>query len=178
MLTEFEKSKYGSSKALKYIKASGEPVYPISYVTPKPPISKAEKVCMYTPEGRIGLHKKLSIDMTLLTTLMRNPSIGNSAEFNDNKLSLYTVQKGRCAITQRMFRSTEEIHCHHKKPKGKGGTDKYQNLMLVLDEVHKLIHATTDETINKYLNALNLTKPQLVKLNKYREMVGNEPIVA
>ena len=177
-LTEFEKNKYGGSKALKYIKASGEPIYPIGHVTPKPPISKTEKVCMYTQEGRKGLHQKLNIDMMLLITLMKNPSMENSAEFNDNKLSLYTVQKGRCAITQRVFRSTEEIHCHHKKPKGIGGTDNYQNLMLVLDEVHKLIHATTDETINKYLNTLNLTKPQLEKLNKYREMVGNKPIVA
>lgn len=50
--------------------------------------------------------------------------------------------------------------------------------MLVLDEVHKLIHAKTEETINKYLKALKLTEPQLVKLNKYRDMVGNEPIVA
>ena len=34
-----------------------------------------------------------------------------------------------------------EIHCHHKKPKGIGGRDKYENLVLVLAPVHELIHA-------------------------------------
>lgn len=177
-LSEFEKDRYGTSKALRYIKSSGEPIYPIGYISPKPPISKAEKVCMYSPEGRKGLHQKLNMDITLLIELMKNPSIGGSAEFNDNKLSLYSAQRGRCAITQRVFRTTEEIHCHHKSPKEKGGADNYQNLMLVSDEVHKLIHAKTEETINRYLQVLQLTKPQLAKLNKYREMAGNEPIVA
>lgn len=177
-LTLFEKERYGKSMALRYVKSSGEPIYPIAYVTPHPPISKAEKVCMYTPQGRKGLHDNIKIDTTLLIELMRNPSIGASTEFNDNKLSLYSAQRGRCAITQRVFRTTEEIHCHHKTPKEHGGTDKYQNLSLVLNDVHKLIHAKKVDTINKYLNLLQLTKPQLAKLNKYREMAGNEPIVA
>lgn len=92
-LSEFEKGRYGASKALRYIKASGEPIYPIGYVKPKPPISKAEKVCMYTPEGRKGLHQKLNIDTTILIELMKNPSVGASTEFNDNKLSLYSAQE-------------------------------------------------------------------------------------
>lgn len=177
-LTVFEKEKYGQSRTMRYIKASGEPIYPIGYVKPKPPISKAEKVCAYTREGRKGLHDNLRIDMNILTKLMRNPSTNRSAEFNDNKLSLYSAQRGKCAITQRVFCSTEEIHCHHKIPRELGGTDKYQNLMLVLESVHKLIHAKSQETIDKYLKTLQLTNAQLVKVNRYREMAGNEPIVA
>lgn len=176
-LTEFERERYGSSKRLRYMKSSGEPVYPIGYVSPKPPISKAEKVCIYTPEGRKDIHKKLSIDMDLLIELLKNSGARESTEFNDNKLSLYSVQKGRCAVTQRVFRTTEEIHCHHKVPREKGGTDRYQNLVLVSDGVHKLIHARKEETIGKYLSLLALTGPQLLKLNKYREMAGNKPIV-
>lgn len=177
-LSEFEKTRYGSSKALRYIKSSGEPIYPIGYVSPKPPISKSEKVCMYSSEGRKGIHQNLKIDTAVLIELMKNPSIGSSMEYNDNKLSLYSAQRGKCAITQRVFRTTKEIHCHHKIPREKGGMDNYQNLMLILNEVHKLIHAKTEETIRKYLRMLKLTTQQLAKVNKYRKMAGNEPIVA
>ena len=133
---------------------------------------------MYSPEGRKGIHQNLKIDTAVLIELMKNPSIGSSMEYNDNKLSLYSAQRGKCAITQRVFRTTKEIHCHHKIPREKGGTDNYQNLMLILNEVHKLIHAKTEETIRKYLGMLKLTTQQLAKVNKYRKMAGNEPIVA
>lgn len=175
-LTEFEKERYGKSKALRYIKASGEPIYPIGYVSPKPPISKLERVCPYTPEGREGMHNNLKLNTVILIQLMKNPSYGASTEFNDNKLSLYSAQRGKCGITQRVFHDTSEIHCHHKTPREHGGNDKYQNLILVLEPIHKLIHATTEETIDKYLKELQLTEPILKKVNKYRKMAHNEPI--
>ena len=70
----------------------------------------------------------------------------------------------------------DEIHCHHKKPVSQGGTDKYQNLVIVSEDVHKLIHASKQEIINAYLNKLNLNKSQLKKLNKLRIMAGNPAI--
>jgi hypothetical protein len=175
-LSKFEVARFGKSKALRYLKSGGTPLYPIGYVKPQPPISKSNKVCSYTKEGRIGIHKNLEINMNLLLELMRTPTIGESVEFNDNKISLYSAQKGKCAITQRVFKNTEEIHCHHKKPKAKGGTDKYANLTLVLEEVHKLIHAKKDETIKKYLEILKLTNFEIEKLNKLRILADLEPI--
>ncbi len=55
------------------------------------------------------------------------------------------------------------IHCHHKIPKEPPfyGTDRYENLIIVHVDVHRLIHATAPETIAKYLAMLNLTKRQL-----------------
>ena len=147
-LTTFEKKMYGASKALRYMKSSGEPIYPIGYVKPKPPISKLERVCAYTVEGRKGLHDSLQIDKRLLIELMKNTNPNQSIEFNDNRLSLFSAQMGKCSVTQRIFRSTGEIHCHHKHPKEKGGGDEYANLTLVLETVHKLIHAKNKETIN------------------------------
>ncbi|MBQ7705152.1 MAG: HNH endonuclease, partial [Selenomonadaceae bacterium] len=49
----------------------------------------------------------------------------------DNRISLYNAQKGKCAVTGKDFEATEEIHCHHIKPKNQGGTDEYENLILV-----------------------------------------------
>lgn len=81
-------------------------------------------------------------------------------------------------MTQRVFKNTGEIHCHHKKPRDKGGGDEYANLTLLLESVHKLIHATKQETITKYLEITKLTPNELEKVNKLREMAGNDEIVA
>ena len=171
-LSEFEQKRYGLSKALRYYKGSGEPIYPIGYVTPSPPISKNKRVCSYTSEGRKGIHANLKMDTSLLIELMKQPVKSSSLEYNDNRISLYSAQNGKCSVTQRVFHNTEEIHCHHKLPRKVGGDDKYANLTLVLEDVHRLIHATKEETINKYLDILKLTEPQLKKLNKLRIKAG------
>ena len=80
------------------------------------------------------------------------------------------AQKGKCAVTGEEFISKDEIHCHHKIPKSKGGTDEYENLILVTATVHKLIHATNVEIIQKYLQ---ICKPDIKKLNVLRQLVGN-----
>ena len=75
-----------------------------------------------------------------------------------------------------MFITTDEIHCHHKVPKHKGGNDRYKNLCLVIKEAHILIHAKSQETIAKYKNLLKLSKEKREKLNDLRLKVGNEAI--
>ena len=69
-----------------------------------------------------------------------------------------------------------DIRCHHKVPLENGGTDKYSNLVLVTEVVHLLIHATLEETIQKYLKQLQLNKKQLEKLNGLRELAGTPAI--
>ena len=102
--------------------------------------------------------------------LLRQQLYDRSIEYADNRISLYLAQKGQCAVTGEKFILTEEIHCHHKIPKSKDDTDDYQNLILVTATVHKLIHATNAETIQKYLQAC---KPDFKKLNVLRQLVGN-----
>jgi hypothetical protein len=91
-------------------------------------------------------------------------------EYVDNRISLYFAQKGKCAVTGERFTSTNEIYCHHKIPKSKGGTDEYENLILVTKIVHRLIHATTAVTAAKYLKICN---PDMKKLNVLRKLVSN-----
>lgn len=54
-----------------------------------------------------------------------------------------------------------------------GGGSDYYNLIYVTTDIHKLIHATTEETIQKYLLKLKLTIEQMIKVNKLRKLVGN-----
>ncbi len=79
--------------------------------------------------------------------------------------------QGKCTITGKPL-SIGEIHCHHKTPIKKGGTDKYDNLLIVAEEVHILLHAQKTETIKKYLIKLNLDFKQRHRLNKYRQILG------
>ena len=87
----------------------------------------------------------------------------------DNRISLYAAQYGKCAVTGKHL-SKDEIHCHHKTPKCYGGDDRYENLVIVHSDVHILIHAKTQETIEKYMCIVQPTKEQLKKLNKLRAL--------
>ena len=51
-----------------------------------------------------------------------------------------------------------QVDCHHKKPLVLGGNDSYQNLIIVSDVVHILIHSCNERTIRKYLKVLNPDK--------------------
>ena len=113
--------------------------------------------------------------MEILTWLMRHPRLGQSVEYADNRISLYAAQYGKCAITDKVL-NRHEIHCHHKVPKSKGGTDAYTNLVIVCEAVHQLIHATDEDTVRRLLQTLSLDSPQRKKLNKLREQANLEAI--
>ena len=64
---------------------------------------------------------------------------------------------------------TDEVHCHHFLPRHLGGTDQYSNLRIVHVDVHRLIHATTPESIQFYLRKTGCyKKPCLDKINRWR----------
>jgi hypothetical protein len=106
--------------------------------------------------------------MSILHALMRAKEVNRSIEYMDNRISLYSAQKGKCAVTGKAL-ELNEIHCHHKLPMSQGGTDRYQNLVIIHVLVHRLIHATQEETIKKFLNQLKLSKTMLAKVDKLRE---------
>lgn len=177
-LSVSEKKSYGKSKMLRFAKATKEPIYPIGYVQTRHPLAKSNDTCCYTPEGRERIHKNLRINTELLAELMVSPQVDCTVEFNDNKLSLFSAQMGKCSVTGITFMSTDEIHCHHKTPRSAGGTDAYQNLTLVLETVHKLIHAKNQITIDKYMCVVQPDNGQLKKINLLRSMAGMQVIAS
>ena len=178
MLTIYEQEKYGKSAMLRYVAGSGEPIYPVGYVQHKKPMAKKRTSNPYSAEGRLEVHENLSIDTTLMRKMVNQPLNGRSVEYADNRISMFSAQMGKCAITGERFIQLENIHCHHITPRSKGGSEQYHNLLLVLPQVHRLIHATQEDIIAYYLEALKLKKKQLEKLNKYREKAGNATIKA
>lgn len=82
------------------------------------------------------------------------------------------MQNGKCYVLGKSFVTTDEIHCHHKKARMNGGTDEFSNLVLVHEDVHKLIHAKQKETIENYLDKLTLKAEQIRKVNYLRFTLG------
>ncbi len=129
-------------------------------------------ICHYTKEGRAKIHAlQKAIDPATLERLMRNPIVGCSTELNDNRISLYVAQRGKCAITGQPL-EFGDMEVHHVLPVSKGGKDNYKNLALLAYDTHKLVHATEQNTIEKYLNNLLCFKIDFQKLNKMRKRVG------
>ena len=172
-IPDFIKEHYGNSDQLRFVR--GYALIPIGYIKHRNPMMKRRVINSYTTEGREAIHKKLgrNIDTNIMHYLMRNPIPYRSAAYNNNRISLYCAQFGKCAITGEKL-EIGNIHCHHKLPKHLGGSDEYKNLVIVSESVHRLIHATNPEIIRKYLQKLNLDAKQLRKLNKLRSLANVE----
>jgi CRISPR/Cas system Type II protein with McrA/HNH and RuvC-like nuclease domain len=107
---------------------------------------------------------------------LANPVQKKSVEYNDNRLSRYVGQYGRCAVSG-VELAIGDIHCHHIIPLGMGGTDEYSNLVIVSNDVHKLLHAKTPEVISYYSRLTNLNEAKFKKLNTLREKANLFPIL-
>ncbi len=156
---------YGNSKQLRFVYDT--PMLPIGYIQHQ----KAFQYSGYTPyiaSDREEIHKnQKAVSTSDLKYLMENPIQGQSVEYNDNRISLFVGQYGKCYITDKPL-NPSEMHCHHKKPRALNGTDEYKNLVIIEENIHRLVHATKEETIKEYIQKLNLTTKQLEKVNKLR----------
>ena len=148
-------------------------LYPVNGVKTSPPMCFTQSICNYTQEGRRKIHEmQKSVSPQILQYLMENPIKGKSVELNDNRVSMCVAQRGKCAITHEPL-ETKDMEVHHITPIELGGKDNYENLVLVTYTVHKLIHATTPETIEKYKEMLNNVDVNWTRLNKLRLLAGN-----
>jgi 5-methylcytosine-specific restriction endonuclease McrA len=167
-------SGYNKSEQLRFI--LDRPFLPIGYVKFKPHPS-FNGVSPYIEADRNVLHKKQkAVSHEILRKLMSSPVLEGSIEFNDNRLSLFVAQYGKCAVTGIKL-EIDNVHCHHKIPKSLGGGDEYKNLVILHKEVHRLIHASTTATIKRYVESLGLNKSKIEKVNSLRIKAQLEPIL-
>lgn len=136
----------------------------------------SQAICNYTTVGREKIHQSLrAINKQTLTYVMKQFIPSRSIEYNDNRISRFIAQYGKCAVTG-IELSPNDWHCHHKTPYHLTRDDSYGNLMILHESVHRLIHMKNHEKIEVLLNALKLDTKQLQKLNKLREQCLNETI--
>jgi RNA-directed DNA polymerase len=130
----------------------------------------SQDICDYTKEGRLKLHQNLRADIAIEINKMLQILYGkDNLEFADNRISRYSMQLGKCAVTGE-FLTSDKLHRHHKLPRHMGGTDEFSNLVIVHENVLRLIHATSETTIERYRSTLQLDGKQLNKLNQFRKV--------
>jgi len=169
--SRFIADNYGKSKQMRWI--HDRPIIPVAYAQHEYPKYKRREVNKYVLKSEAEYHVPDSINFEIIRYLMENAYKWESIEFADNMLSRYIAQKGNCAVTHKPLR-LHNMECHHIKPRqgGQKEDNSYRNLVILCTEVHRLITATRKETIEKYVQMLNLDEKQLAKINKFRKLAG------
>jgi RNA-directed DNA polymerase len=154
----------------KTYKIAGLYLFPLGDIQTRNAMNFSQDICNYTKEGRLKLHQNLRADIAIeINKMLQIPYGKENLEFADNRISRYSMQLGKCAVTGE-FLTSNKLHCHHKLPRHMGGTDEFSNLVIVHEDVHRLIHATNETTIKRYRNILQLDGKQLKKLNQFRKV--------
>ncbi|UZW14746.1 HNH endonuclease signature motif containing protein [Clostridium pasteurianum] len=112
---------------------------------------------------------------------MGSERYNENIKLHDNKISKFSMQNGQCEISKVFLKEgTREIH--HKNPKALGGSDSFTNIISWLNsKVHKLIHVTDQQLIEKYFNEVKAMSKEkedklIKRINKYREKAKLKPI--
>ncbi|RDU52706.1 group II intron reverse transcriptase/maturase [Helicobacter sp. MIT 00-7814] len=164
---------YTKSKQLRSV--LGKPLIPIGYIQHKTAMCFSQGSA-YINSNREKFHtNQKAVSLELLLYTLENPIKSRSIEYNDNRISKLCACYGKCEISG-VDLEVGNMECHHKTPIYLGGKDNYQNLIWVTKPIHKLIHATDIDTIEKYSNCVFLSKESFDKLNKLRKMAGNNPL--
>jgi RNA-directed DNA polymerase len=136
----------------------------------------SQDTCNYTPEGRDKIHKGLkAISRDDLSSIMNSFIPNRSIEYNDNRISKFVAQYGKCAISG-MELGKNDWHCHHKNPYHLSKDDSFSNLVILHESVHRLVHMKDKVKISALLKILKLSKKQIEKLNDLRLQCHNQAI--
>ncbi|HHO42750.1 MAG TPA: group II intron reverse transcriptase/maturase [Epsilonproteobacteria bacterium] len=172
-IPKYMEKSYENSKQLRFLYDT--PILPIGYIQHQKQMNFSQK-STYIAKDRKEIHQsQKAVSTSELRYLVENPIQGQSAEYNDNRVSLFVGQYGKCYVTGKPL-NINEMHCHHKKPRALGGTDEYKNLVLIEENIHRLVHSTKIETIKEYVTKLGLSTKELEKVNKLRKQANLQEI--
>lgn len=148
-------------------------LYPIEGIKTKTTQKFNPQICQYTPEGRKYIHEILPVTISRVTEyLLKNPEISESVEFNDNRISLFAGQQGKCYITGEYLRPNNMV-IQRKIPKQYDGTDNYSNLIFVTQDAADIIKERDKIKAEIIANKLKLDSNRLKRVNKLRKLIGN-----
>jgi hypothetical protein len=126
-----------------------------------------QETCNYTTEGRKKIHSSLkAIQKDVLYHVMTNFIPNRTIEYNDNRISKFISQYGKCGVTGVKL-GLSDWHCHHKIPFHLSIDDRFSNLIVLHESVHRLTHMKDDYKIMVALKELNLDNKRLDKVNDF-----------
>lgn len=171
-MTQSEKERFGKSAMVRYVSGIDQPIYPIAYIKNKIPMAKKTAVCSYTADGRALIHTNLSLNSFVLTGLRSQPSGGRSTELTDSRISLFSAQRGKCALCGDLFENAAEIVCWLKTPAEMGGKERYQNMILFHERFLPLLQDCPQNELKAIADTFKATKELMLKVNSLREQAG------
>lgn len=136
------------------------------------PMNIGKDICDFTVKGRKAIHERLiKIDPNILHYVMSKYNPEKSIEYNDNRISKFISQNGKCAITKEVL-GKQGWECHHIIPFRETGDDRYQNLIILVDEIHKMIRIKSEAKLMQVIQKYSLNKEQIDKINFLRKFEG------
>ena len=171
-MTESEKERFGKSAMIRYVSGIDQPIYPIAYIKNKIPMAKKAAVCSYTVEGRALIHTNLSMNSSVLSGLRNQPSMGRSTELTDSRISLFSAQRGKCALSGELFENAADIVCWLKTPAELGGKERYRNMILFHNRFLPLLQECPKNELKEIADTIKATKELMLKVNSLRQQAG------
>lgn len=164
---------YGGYKGLCNI-VGNVALFPIYACKHSKCIQFNQRINNYSKAGRAFIHSQTNSLSLIVQNLIKN-TYNLNMEYVDNRISLLYGQNGKCGITGNDLR-LGEMECHHIIPKSQNGSDEYKNLIWIEKNIHKLVHATNSETIEKYITNIRKDVKAIKKVNSLRKKLGNSLI--
>ena len=135
-------------------------------------MAKKAAVCSYTADGRALIHTNLSLNSFVLAGLRSQPSGGRSTELTDSRISLFSAQRGKCALCGELFENAADIVCWLKIPAKLGGRERYQNMILFHKRFLPLLQGHPQDELKIIADTLKATKILMSKVNSLRMQAG------
>lgn len=161
---------------VRYVAGIDQCIYPIAYIKNKIPMNKRSVICSYTVEGRAAIHTNLNLNLSVLKGILNKPSDEHSTEYCDCMLSMFSAQKGKCALSGEEFQNANDVECTLKIPIYLGGYEQYKNMLLYHRKYKSLLLAGDNTVLKRLAKTLNTTTKLMKKVNDLRNLSGLPPI--
>lgn len=170
----FKKLTVGLHEDRKIVTIGEHPLLPPSCVRHVHPMNFSQDICNYTVKGRSKIHNKLTIvGQEELKVLQIIKDRCENIEFNDNRISAFIVQRGKCYITG-LDLNLSDMRCLRKKPLEAGGSNSYRNIAFVNNDVYKAIMEYETNQARSICKYHKLPHEQRYRLNYVRRNYGNK----
>lgn len=152
---EFQELTHGIQPNTKIYVVKDRELLPISGVRRYNPLNFSQEICDYTINRRKKIHDNITIvQQEGLTKLLdlRNPK--ETIEFNDNMISAYIMQRGKCFITKEPLNLSYGIAI--RKNPNEENKDYYTNIVIIHQFFYNLLFLN-EKDFYKKLKTMNMT---------------------
>lgn len=147
----------------KWFQIDGVVLVPVYAQRNKYAIQFNRNICPYSAEGRSLIHEDIRVVSKEALKQVRDMyDVGESIEFNDNLISKFVAQGGKCGITGKPL-SSENWSCHRIDPKQRVGRDRFSNLIIIVTPLHKAITEQDQGKVERLLKEYHVPKDKIQK---------------